>query len=117
MHTQRRREKVQRRSGDVICILSVCHSSTIPQCCMKVNTLYGIIFTMSTDNPLYWATFRQQADHHMYFELEFLGRNRWQVVIGDDEFILRTKERDFLTVLSLAIAEHQDRSDQESPTE
>lgn len=105
------RKSIQRREGVVLVLVRV-HVSIIPHCCNEIKRLYGMIFTMSTNKPLFWAVFREQADHHMYFELEFLGRNRWQVVIGDDEFILRTKERDFLTVLSLAIEEHQDRSDQ-----
>lgn len=67
---------------------------------------------MSTDKPLYWAVFREQTDHHLYFELQDLGRNRWQAVVGDDEFTFRTKSKDFLVVLSEAIEEARARRDQ-----
>lgn len=73
-----------------------------------------MIFTMSTDNPLYWAVFRDQTKHESYFELEYVGRNRWNCVVGEEEFSIRTKERDFLTVLSIAIEEAQSRRGQTS---
>lgn len=69
---------------------------------------------MSNKN-LFWAVVREQTDHHLYIELEDLGRNRWQAVIGTDEFTFRTKEKDFLTVMKLAIETHQERSRQDSP--
>ena len=68
---------------------------------------------MST-NPLFWAVFREQADHHTYIEIEDLGRNRWQCVVGEDEFVVRSKSKDFLTVLGLAIEEAKARRDQPS---
>lgn len=111
--------KSRRCSGFMRFILA-CHGYSLAHfslCRNIFGTLCARIFTMSTDKPLYWAVFRQQADHHMYFELEFLGRNRWQVVVGTEEFILRTKEKDFLTVLQLAISEAQSRSAQDLPDE
>lgn len=68
---------------------------------------------MST-NTLYWAVFRDQAAHHMYIEIEDLGRNRWQCVVGEDEFVVRSKSKDFLTVLGLAVEEAMARRDQPS---
>lgn len=66
-----------------------------------------------SNNDIYWANFRdQEARHQAYVELENLGRNRWQCVIGTDEFVIRTKEKDFLRVLSLALIEAQERADQ-----
>lgn len=60
---------------------------------------------MSTHKPVYWAVFRDQHQHEMYVELEDLGRNRWQAVVGEDEFTFREKSKDFLTVLQRALNE------------
>lgn len=65
-----------------------------------------------SDNDIFWATFRNHTQREMYVEIENLGRNRWACVVGDDEFTIRTKEKDFLTVLRLVLDEAAARRDQ-----
>lgn len=68
---------------------------------------------MST-NDIFWSTFRNHTQHEMYVEIENLGRNRWACVVGEDEFVIRTKEKDFLKVLLLVLTEAETRRDQTS---
>lgn len=73
-----------------------------------------MISGMSTDKNIYWATFRNQTEHEMYVEIEDLGRNRWSIVVGTDEFILRCPSKDFMTVLRAALEEADARRGQTS---
>lgn len=66
-----------------------------------------------SDSNIYWFVLRQGTKHELYVELESLGRNRWNVLLGEDEFTFRTKSKDILTVLSEAIQQHQLRSAQD----
>ena len=68
-----------------------------------------------SDNDIYWAVLRKGTQHELYLELEDQGRNRWACVVGTDEFYIRTKSKDPVEVLRLALETHQERSLQDLP--
>lgn len=60
---------------------------------------------MSEDNTIYWAVIRDKTQRVEYIELEDLGRGKWGVVLGLNEFTFTPiPTTDFFDLLGQAIA-------------
>lgn len=52
---------------------------------------------------IFWAVVRNQTDRHSYIEVAHIEGNKWQVVLGYDEYTIRTTKTDFFEILQLAL--------------
>jgi len=60
---------------------------------------------------IYWAVVRNQTIRANYIEAEQVSPKKWVVLLGDDEFTIKTTSNDFFEVLKLALELKYSRED------